>query len=895
MMRKRVQVLPISSDDHSARSGDASTRSTRSRIRLRNSSSKYYKQHQKLGLFGKRPYLYKASDQSISTSRFNILYPGVKQNSDKNSEYQCTSNNTEHWIEWLDSGIEFFGCGITTSANVVASEDENHQSFSPHRQGRVNAQSCLNLQKEQDSLARKKRHIELLERDYVQLHEDFFDCLLKEEGEKMVASIATTIASQKKNEYKGSEINSTNSSSFSIGSTSTSGNTTETNRTVEAQNSSDSISNVTRTSTKSGPSVSSSRTVRLNRRASFGKNVRKVTKGTNFKVYEQQFNPVTSANTKSIPALHLSTENAKGTKSASSVLSIQEIMAKSYLESPSQYLHLKCKLQKDKGKGDRLGSAISARGREPTIAKLREKMKLIVEVSGELQSSYLTNNSGSTKMPSSASESNPSGSAGVFKAMSAGMKRRKAKIAAIEHSESCMNGAEVGSYIIETRSMIELQLGFLSMQYGLLLRWDAYQSGQIVFVCLRKMCHDSFYTKIRSPPIISTTVSVTSKSSSGDSSSLHPKPFLKHKPQQSPKNETNLGHPPRVIAATKKRVATPPLVVRVPKGGNHAIYQRASGATEVVLVDAPYRVPHPDIFAPSILSLDVHRLTGLDPKSRWTLVMTFDGDTEIAHLKYNHREGVFETTRTAPCKWEISMMPQRQAITSFDVATGLEIRLFEQRPKYSLRGVASGVAGMVGGRSSSNYHVPPGSDPFSLTSPSNSYMIRNQRLIYYHGNFSNQGGIRRISRTYSENSIGSSNSGASGSTGGSSSLRHSAKKSTSRLASTMTVPLGGLICQPSTCQTTLWKLTIPFTHDEDAEVTLTLMHQSDYAFWLYQELRARRKEEIASSSTTPSSDLWRLLVSTKNPRAINYDEKENYDDNTQTNDSDDSEVYFTEW
>jgi len=886
-MKKRIQVVPISSDDHSARSADTSNRSTRSRIRLRNSSSKNNKRQQQFGLFSKRPYLYKAADQSISTSRFNILYPNGNSRNGNNTDNQLTTNIPVHWIDWLDSGMEFFGCGITAGADAESSEDENQQHSLPYRQGHGNAQSSHNLQREEDILAIKKRHLDLMERDYVQLHEDFFDSLLKEEGDQMLASIAAATMSLQQSESKGGGINAANSSSFC------SGDTIETNRTVDAQNSGDSISNHTRTSTKSGPSVSSTRTA--NWPASFGKKSQKSIKNANFDVYDEQFNPATNtSNIKSSSVSSLGSATANGTKSSSSVLCIRDIMAKTHLESPSEYLHTKCKLQKDKGKGDRLGSAISARGSDLTLVKLRDKMKLIVEVSGELQT-YLASNS----TPSSASGIIPSGSTSGFKAMSAGMKRRRAKISSIEHCDSCINGADDGSYIIETRSMIELQLGFLSMQYGLLLRWDAYRTGKIVFVCLRKMCHDSFYTKIRSPPIILTMTSASpstaSRSTSGESSSQYRKSIMKHRSQQPQNDKTGLGRPPRIIAATKKRVVTPPLVVRSPKGGNHAIYQRASGATEVVLVDAPYRVPHPDVFAPSILSLDLHRLTGLDPKSRWTLIMTFDGDTEIAHLKYNHRERVFETTRTTPCKWEISMMAHRETVTSFDVATGLEIRLFEQRPKHRLREVANGVAGIVGGRSSSSFYVPPGSDPFSLTSPSNSYVIQNQRLTHYTGNTSNQSGNRRIPRTNSEISTGSNNTGASGSTGGSSSGRYSSKKSTSRLASTMTVPLGVLVCQPSTSQTTMWKLTIPFTHDEDAEVTLTLMHQSDYAHWLYQELRARRKEELSSSPPPSSSDLWSLFLSTRNSKAINHNEEDNYDDDTRTNDSDDTDVYFMEW
>ena len=98
----------------------------------------------------------------------------------------------------------------------------------------------------------------------------------------------------------------------------------------------------------------------------------------------------------------------------------------------------------------------------------------------------------------------------------------------------------------------------------------------------------------------------------------------------------------------------------------------------------------------------------------------------------------------------------------------------------------------------------------------------------------------------------------------------------------MTVPLGGLVSQPSTSQTTLWKLTIPFTHHEEAQVTLTLMHRSDYAHWLYKELRARRKEELASSA---SSWGWGWAD----------EEEEEEEDGDDYNNSNESDVYFYEW
>eukprot|EP00536_Pseudo-nitzschia_multiseries_P013464 jgi/Psemu1/290885/fgenesh1_pg.576_\ len=726
--------------------------------------------------------------------------------------------------------MDLFGCGIATDSDL---HDDTLDSSSPKRIGHGHHYSLL---REEDILANKKRHLELMERDYIQLHEDFFDSLLKEEGDRILAKIAVAVMSSQQNTGKDpppvltSEKNGVNSSSCSLASEHT--------------------------------------------------------------AYDQMYNPngggnntQSSNNASTISnesAPSSSNENNKGKKASSSTLSIADIMAKTDLESPSHYLHPQCKLQKDKGKGEGLGNSISAEGREQTLTKLRDKMKLIVEVSGELETSSVNNKDLASK------GTNSNGNSGSFKTMSAGIKRRRAKIAAIEHNDRCTSGEEDGCYIIETRSMIEFQLGFLSMQYGLLVRWDSYKSGQIVFVCLRKMCHDSFYTKIPSPPRIIVTTTATGAVSS--SSSQHPKSILKNPARNEiassvhPDDEvaSDSGHAADPTSVVKKREITPPFVIRNPKGGNHAIYQRSSGATEVVLVDAPYRVQHPKKFVPSMLSLDVHRLTGLDPKSKWTLIMTFDGDTEIAHLKYNHRERVFETTRTTPCQWEVSVMPHRSSAAAFDMATGLEIRLFEQRPKQRLRGVASGVAGMVGGKSSqSSSYVPPGSDPFSLTSPSNSYIIQNQRLTYYSGNGISYYGNNRISRTNSENSFASNASGTSS----------SSKKSTSRLASTMTVPLGGLVSQPSTSHTTLWKLTIPFTHDEEAEVTLTLMHQSEYAHWLYRELRARRKEELVMSHGAKSSDLWRCLVSPMN----NGNGEESIDGYTVTSELDDTDVYCIEY
>ena len=116
----------------------------------------------------------------------------------------------------------------------------------------------------------------------------------------------------------------------------------------------------------------------------------------------------------------------------------------------------------------------------------------------------------------------------------------------------------------------------------------------------------------------------------------------------------------------------------------------------------------------------------------------------------------------------------------------------------------------------------------------------------------------------------------------------------------MTMPLGGLVSQPSTSQTQVWKLTIPFTHDERAQLTLTLTHQSEYANWLYKELRARRKEETAASALLSGStfspwkpSLLKRFVASNDDYSIDTDSGNIFDDDYEEDDSDD--FYMSDW
>lgn len=577
----------------------------------------------------------------------------------------------------------------------------------------------------------------LLERDYAQLHEDFFEALLKEQG--FSAGTATSPTNRNR-VLKKSESKDT-CSSVSSGVSTTSTKTLETSTATSAMSAS--LPSTTSVNTlrknhmplrrhKLAPEVGSNGRQKSGKQQQHGQNLRI----SPIEAYSQMYNPSSPSNNEAI--------------------CLDKIMANESLKAPAEYVHSHCILQKDKGKGERLRSSISARGREPCLDKLRDKMRLVLQVSPTSPSFGASSCDEHVQRKSSTNT---------------GMKRRVAKV------------SDFGPSYVETRSMLELQLGFLSMQYGLLIHWDTARSGKIVFICLRKMCNDAFYSKIPDLP-------------------LEPTLLLQQQQQLYPSNCQQSR-----ICSTAKQEAAPPLVVRCQKG-NHAIYQRLSGSTEVVLVDYPYRIQQPESFAPSILSVDIHEVTGLDHRrSQWTLSVTFNGHTEIAHLRYNPQSKVFLSTRETPCRWEMVLPCQ---MTSFDMA-GLEIRLFEQRT----------------GRLAAGKNVFGGGSRKPPIDPSN---IRN----------------------------GWRNSAS----GSSTQKSNPPKKSTSRLASTMTMPLGGLVSQPSTSQTTSWKLTIPFTHDEKAHVTFTLSHQSEYSNWLYKELRTRRKEEVTSSSLSSwQPSLLQRLVS----------------------------------
>lgn len=117
---------------------------------------------------------------------------------------------------------------------------------------------------------------------------------------------------------------------------------------------------------------------------------------------------------------------------------------------PGTYLHPKCRLQKDKGRGQVPGKAICVKSREKALAKLRQKVDVIIEVEQTSEAST------------------------------------KAKL---KLKQAVCTAKDDG--VIETRSVISVKMGFLSMKYGILLRWDA-DTGLVNLIVLRKMCPSGF-------------------------------------------------------------------------------------------------------------------------------------------------------------------------------------------------------------------------------------------------------------------------------------------------------------------------------------------------------------------------------------------------------------------
>jgi hypothetical protein len=200
------------------------------------------------------------------------------------------------------------------------------------------------------------------------------------------------------------------------------------------------------------------------------------------------------------------------------------------------------------------------------------------------------------------------------------MKRKRAKV-----SQQYDN-------FTETRSLIELKMGFLSMTYGVLLRWDTSVTGKVTLVVLRKMCHDSFY------------------------------PFDKKGMRQQDRAISSCSS----FASSTTSFSTVSDVV----DSKNAILQRPDG-TEVALLGPPYQVPRPASFEPSFLRASVLHGSGMNRRSHWTVKLIYDNQSSNVLLTWNDGRRCF-----LPKPGEDA--PLNHTLANLNLSS-LTVKLFEHR------------------------------------------------------------------------------------------------------------------------------------------------------------------------------------------------------------------------
>jgi hypothetical protein len=329
-------------------------------------------------------------------------------------------------------------------------------------------------------------------------------------------------------------------------------------------------------------------------------------------------NSSSSSGNRSLPPLHSSSGSGNGNiiKATPNAL----LTSSSYSNtsdvppSPESFLHPNVRLQKDKGKGSDVGSVICAKGIPDCVGKLRQKMQLLTE-----HCSVQPNHNGTTTIATT------SGAV-------ASMKRRNAII------------AERHTNFIETRSLLTLRMGFLSMTYGILLRWDIGKTGLVTLVVLRKNSHESFYRtliKSKSAPMLPSTTHTLQRSATNNS--------------VSPSSSMD--------------------------------YDDDDGDNIVRLNQPPFLVPRPTQFTPSEITISVLYATGLSKKSHWTvqlqlgdqienILLSYDGTTMIPKLG-GPLHYILTSTNTN--------MKVSPTIVSGNMDAVLEIRLLEHKVRRKTR------------------------------------------------------------------------------------------------------------------------------------------------------------------------------------------------------------------
>lgn len=431
------------------------------------------------------------------------MAPQAVDNGGRNhiNNHNHSNNNTSAFLECVVYGLEH-------TVDILGCDEQTVRE----RMTQVASHSPLS-----SSMTRKTRRPDFTKQDYAKLHDEFIESLLQEQE---------NLQSQQQQEQQQGSIQPVPS----LASSSSSSIASDMSPTTPAEQFKQSAAAEAATLQPSRRR----RPLKLSRRSPAK------SRGS-----KRQVLPMSSQQTTGRSSSSLSTRDDDD-------MSMVSHITKRSLPVPSEYLLENCRLQKDKGKGEPIGSDICATNRSACLHKLRSKMELLTQVAA-----------------SSLSENKRKGSAS--------MKRRKGKVT-----------EETGAYT-ETRSVMDLRMGFLSMQYGVLLRWDTRNTGKVLLVVLRKMCHESFYRK----------------------------------------------------DCIRRRVHQKQDFQAECHDGNHYVVVRPDGA-EVTLLGEPYRVERPLVMAPTVLDMKVVRLDRFSERSTWTVQVVMSGSDSGQTSRCQLRHGIVQ-------------------------------------------------------------------------------------------------------------------------------------------------------------------------------------------------------------------------------------------------------------
>ncbi len=132
----------------------------------------------------------------------------------------------------------------------------------------------------------------------------------------------------------------------------------------------------------------------------------------------------------------------------------------------------------------------SAIGREQTLLKLQQKLSMLSDIeSGKYGMAVeMLRSDAVAFIVQHSTEDPPPGGEGRSSGGGGGQKKRTSSSSSVTFHPSPSIATKV-----ETRSILTLRMGFVSMSYGILLQWDC-GTRLVELIVLRKMCRDDFLT-----------------------------------------------------------------------------------------------------------------------------------------------------------------------------------------------------------------------------------------------------------------------------------------------------------------------------------------------------------------------------------------------------------------